>query len=491
MDNKYSTEQLGDFIVDNGAVIQGSLHIQEDDSQLTLRSNENFSSSSSTITGELYNHEKVTLIRCIQHGTGSSTRNNKSYYHSKIFAHYIAKGDSHLEPNNETINQIEINIEHAKEIFYEYRSFGAFRCDAETLNSVLKEQKLPKEITIGETPIIAYFSGKTEITKTHTEIGTIKALHMPFYTMGSADGAKIENSIIIRIEFTKLHSLENALALSLNLINFLRLISGSAHKITSIRTKNNSDEHHSIHWSLLANAKNTKPPHPGDMLASPTMCEEEFSKILSNWISTNNDRLNSRGQLFENLRDSREYSANRLVAAANLFDILPPSAFPTDPPLADELLDAKIKCTEIFKSLKNSSERDSILSALGRLGKSSLKNKARHRLKIILDNSPKAIEIFTDLDKAIEEAINTRNYYVHGTHPKIKPEHTFEILDFLTTTLEFVYGMSELVECGLNMERWSLHPATMHHPYFEYRNNYKPRIKQLLDLLEKKSDQIT
>ena len=45
----------------------------------------------------------------------------------------------------------------------------------------------------------------------------------------------------------------------------------------------------------------------------------------------------------------------------------------------------------------------------------------------------------------IDHAIDCRNHYVHGNPAKLDYE---SVLDFLTNTLEFVYGVSELIECG-------------------------------------------
>jgi hypothetical protein len=55
-----------------------------------------------------------------------------------------------------------------------------------------------------------------------------------------------------------------------------------------------------------------------------------------------------------------------------MFDILPSPVVPSDVPLTDELKTAQAAGRKIFENLKTSPERDSILSALGRLGKSSL-----------------------------------------------------------------------------------------------------------------------
>jgi hypothetical protein len=68
-----------------------------------------------------------------------------------------------------------------------------------------------------------------------------------------------------------------------------------------------------------------------------------------------------------------------------MFDILPNSAVPSDIELTKDQEDAKEKARKVFHALPRTDERDSVLSALGRMGKSGLKHKIRHRAKCILD----------------------------------------------------------------------------------------------------------
>ena len=91
-----------------------------------------------------------------------------------------------------------------------------------------------------------------------------------------------------------------------------------------------------------------------------------------------------------------------------MFDILPSSAVPRDLELSDELIHAKETCSKIFKALPKSPERDSVLTALGRIGKSALKNKILYRSRFLISPVGK---FFPDIVTVIDEAVNCRNHY--------------------------------------------------------------------------------
>jgi len=177
----------------------------------------------------------------------------------------------------------------------------------------------------------------------------------------------------------------------------------------------------------------------------------------------------------------RSFTIDRLVGAANMFDILPASAVPADVPLTKEQEDAKTASRALFKALPPSPERDSVLNTLGRLGKASLKRKVRARAKLILDRIPGR---FRELELVIDEAVDCRNYFVHGSKAKMDYTDEFDQVIFFTETLEFIFAASDLVECGWNIEEWSKQSSTVSHPFDRLRLDYEPRLKELQRALE-------
>ena len=146
-----------------------------------------------------------------------------------------------------------------------------------------------------------------------------------------------------------------------------------------------------------------------------------------------------------------------------MFDLLPPEAFPDKPEISEDLKSARDKCQEIFKKLPSNPDRDSVLSALGRVGKNtSLKKKIRHRTQLLIeqvgeDKIPTLLEV-------IDEAVNCRNRYVHGPKNDNDIHYEPEKIRFLTETLEFVFATSDLIESGWDMGAWSLDGGYPDHP---------------------------
>lgn len=129
-----------------------------------------------------------------------------------------------------------------------------------------------------------------------------------------------------------------------------------------------------------------------------------------------------------------------------------------------------------------SPERDSILSALGRLGKPALKNKIRYRTRKLIEIGN---EWFPDLNTVTDEAVNCRNYYVHGTTSSLDYDRNFDLVTFFTNTLEFVFAASDLIEAGWDFRAWAMRGTTMSHPFGSYRVNYLFGLRQLQEALTK------
>jgi hypothetical protein len=223
-------------------------------------------------------------------------------------------------------------------------------------------------------------------------------------------------------------------------------------------------------------------PQPMDLLLNGGIQPTQFAAVLERWLAVDHDRADARVQFSDGFSNGNQYDVRRLVNSANMFDILPASAVPKDVELSEELQQAKAEAQRTFKALPQSAERDSVLSALGRLGKASLKRKARHRGQMVLTE---AGEWFPDLIMVLEEAVDCRNHYVHGSPDKIDyPDNFFETMSFFTDTLEFVFAASDLIEAGWSMTTWLQQGTTGTHQFGTYCSYYKDNLWALKALLD-------
>ena len=490
----FSTYGLFDF--SPGRRILGELNVSGTDSYLLLNDGDSFSidnQQKSYITGTLHDLTQVTLIDCII--TNSKTRScygDNSHY-LQFFPHFIVTGDRHLSPNEKIIRKISIYIEDANALFYDFDTFGILHDARPFIKLIVDVKKLDRKIEIGEYPSLAYFTGKYEICNVTSVLGEISAQHNPSFNMGGPDGIRIDNSISVSIIPNQFINFFEATKRTLDLLRFFEIVIGRKQKLDNfllyVQDQEKTLEPLRVQWSFSprlkqeSNETTGRPPHPGDVLTNPILYLNEFSEVLSKWLKLDISRKDARIR-FSNSFSQTEYTIDRLVCAANMFDILPESATPKDIELSEEIQEAKNKCKDIFGNLSYSYERDSILNALGRLGKCSLKHKVRHRANYVIDAVG---ERFPNLILVLDEAVNCRNHYVHGTKTKIDYSHNSDLLIFFTNTLEFVFATSDLIESGWNIRSWCERGTTMSDPFGSYLINYKYNLAILEDCLSNKT----
>jgi hypothetical protein len=216
-------------------------------------------------------------------------------------------------------------------------------------------------------------------------------------------------------------------------------------------------------------------PHPADMLLAPVGDPIKFGGVLSAYLDREKHWKVPRVRFTGNLNKRHHYSVDRLIAAANIFDILPDTAFPPIPPMPTEVEVARDKARALFKALPDSSDRASVLGALGRVGKMSLKRKIGSRVKLISD---KCGARFVDLLKITEKAVNCRNYFVHGGDQEFQYADNYPLIWFFVDTLEFVFGASDLIDAGWEVNHWLGEGSTMTHPFGVYKVQYKENLQR-------------
>jgi hypothetical protein len=245
---------------------------------------------------------------------------------------------------------------------------------------------------------------------------------------------------------------EDAIFHTSTLLRYLGMLVGRPQNLLKLSLRVESDLERSVffevYWSMPPKREplhEDGKPHPSDVLLDAVRQPEGFSRVLENWLDRQHAWHDARLRFSNSLAEQQRYGIDRLIGSANMFDILPSSAVPPDVQLVEELKEAKEAAREIFAHLPQSPERDSILGALGRIGKSSLKQKIRHRAQRLIGV---AGERFPELLTVTDEAVNCRNHYVHGSAPRFDYNRNFDIVAFFIDTLEFVFATSDLIEAG-------------------------------------------
>jgi hypothetical protein len=487
IDKLKQSKQAGTFSISPSRDVFGELTLAGSNTTLYLRDKELIHARTipdRCIKGVLHDLTKVTLIKCnATSDLCTHSRGKEQYCSASIFPHYVVLGDSHITPNDKTVTEVHFVIDDANTLFYDFDAFGTLIDARPFIEQITLANGYEREITIGPNPRIQYFTGKEEIFAAETILGRISASHSPSNDFGGPHGVSMKNTIYVTIDFQVAIEFEDAIERTSTLLRYFAILIGRPQNLIKLDLQIDSDEENpaylQVHWSMPPQRDpqhKEVSPHPSSILMDAVQQPVEFSYVLSNWLERKQTWQDARGRFSNSFENQRYYSIDRLVGAANMFDILPSSAVPSDVKLSEELERAKVDCQEIFKKLLKSAERDSVLSALGRLGKSSLKHKIRHRSQHLLG-------LFRDINLITDQAVNCRNHYVHGSAPQLDYSNNFDVVVFFTSTLEFVFATSDLAEAGWDIASWKNKSSTISHPFAEYRASYDENLKQLKALM--------
>ena len=424
-------------------------------------------------------------------GTGSGSRGDERYHFANIFPHFVAYGDHHIDSDEKTISEVHFVVDDASTLFYDFDAFGSLIDAKPFIKQIAHGNALPREIKTGPDPEILYFTGKREIFAADTVLGRVSALHSPSHSLGGPDGVHLKNTIFVTIAFKVPVTFDDATFHTLTLIRYLGMLAGRPQNFLKFGLRIGSDQENSaflrVYWSMPPKrdpSHEENGPHPADVLLDAARQPEEFARVLASWLDRQQGWHDARLRFSNSFAEQKHYGIDRLIGAANMFDILPSSAVPLDAPLTDELKAAKEAGRTIFLRLPQSLARDSVLGALGRIGKSNLKQKIHHRAQWLTDAVGNR---FPEFVTVTDEAVNCRNHYVHGTTPRFDYNANFNAVGFFIDTLEFVFAASGLIEAGWDVKAWSEIPTSMSHPFGRYRVNYSLSLQNLKALLPQKT----
>jgi hypothetical protein len=163
-----------------------------------------------------------------------------------------------------------------------------------------------------------------------------------------------------------------------------------------------------------------------------------------------------------------------------MFDLLPSDAVPQNAELSLDFKEVRDSFRKALRVLPPSGERDGVLDALGRAGNSSLRSKIEYRAGLL----PEAIMArLPQLAMVIREGVRCRNHYVHGSEPSFPYNEHFDAVPFFVDTFEFLFGASDLIESGWDIEAWWDTSTVMFHPFSQYRVRYRERLEGLNSLV--------
>lgn len=489
---------IGRFEVEPGRSVHGELTVAGDKTQLYLRDDDFFhvgEEGARAVRGVLHDLTKVTAIACNVSGPGSGWRNEEGFTFAHLFPHFVAHGDRHLHPDAETIAKVTFRIADEACLFYQADIFSSLIDASPHIDPIVKafEQIVARDVEKGDRPEIAFFSGKRDIFEAETVIGRVHACNSAWSTPGGPRGVAIHNEIWCGLDYRAPVTLDTVTLDVLRLLRFFEIVVGRPQTLTELRVSpvatGARETPLQIHWSLGPERKPSfatreeREPQPYDMLMQPADSPDRFAAVLTHWLARDDAWLEARVRFSNCFAKQNRFDVDRIVAAANMFDILPSDVVPAALELPADLAEAAAAARAAFKKLGKSDRRDSILNAIGRLGRAQLKAKIRHRAKIVIDKLGE--RCFPDIMMVCDQAVDCRNHFVHGSDdPSFDYMANFSSVNFMTMALEFVFALSDLIECGWDHEPWLAQGTTKSHPFGAYVVDYKWHLSALKKLLK-------
>ncbi len=480
----------GTFSVGPSQQANGSLTLAGRDSQLQLWSDSPLDiSTNSTITGVLDNLTRVSLIGCNVRSEGDVVKGAQLRHNYLVSPQCVLFGSRHILGNESVVHEISFALEHAVELFHDPAAYGTIFNNSEATAMVAKFHNLDTAIDIGDRNWISYYTGKISVFTSDTVIGRVSANHTPVFTIGNDHDHGLKKGTELSIKFEEPMPVIESLHRMGRVLQFFDLVVGHAQNVSSIEVHTGNDgpsQSFKLYAIGYAGWRSIgEKPESGNILRTtvlihPVDDSAQFSNVLKSWLDRDVGWRTARIRLAHDW-GKRFYHYNRIIAAANVFELLPDEVYGNKPSLASDLSGALDASKQIFRGLSPSDERTDILLYLKQFSGWTLKQRIAFRAKNICDSID---QLLPEFETVMYEAVNLRNHYVHGGRSRIRSDQRLLLLQFLTKTLEFIFFASDFIDAGWNIADWSSKGRPIGHPFHNYLVHYKEDLKVLKEALE-------
>jgi hypothetical protein len=484
-------KEINGFFKLNNNEIFGTVNLQEEDTLITFKSKTPIPDLSGfdTLTGIGFNHKAISCLQCIDAGFQHEFHNGGIEYTASAFPHYVSVGDATLNNTETTIIEVSFTTNDLSTLFNDRDAFGHLFATKSQLQDLLTTNHEMVKATSGlkhefkppkilDNPHIFYWTGNLDIYECQTEIGLLTIHHNPSFSVDGKSGISCTNNITANIKYGTPINFDKAIDNISTFARFFSIIAGRTQKASNIKVKkinSVSESYLDIYCSYGPSISPAPLQSAKDIPVSPIHRPEEFSIVLKNWINRENEWCVGRIQHLNGMNKNRSYDTDRLVSAANTFDILPSNATLPNKEISQEYKTARDECINILESLPTSDDRAAAIGVMKRWGRANLRSKVLHRASIIKANFS---QIPSEIDRVLVLAIKTRNHFVHGSDD-FKYEKYEDFLPLFTDALEFVFSASDLIECGWNPIAWQKTRPSSSHTYSYFINSLGTQIDQL------------
>ena len=454
--------------------------------------------------GTLNDGSKASLLACLPTGFTSYGWGERAQHETSLLPRYVLIGDSFIGSDEPRIKAVHYHFENVGRLVNGLQTFGIIHLEPREFRELLEAEYRrretiaqehrwdgPRPVTdVGDAPVLQYYSGARQIVNCAARIGSVALTNRVSHGLGGPHGTAIDNEVTASLEFVAPTTVDEAFASLSTLHSFFELCLGRRQRYLWIElelVKEEPDLDDPIpsslegYWSY-GNERvsgETPPTYYGDVLVDAGTHGAQFARILSGWLDSAPSMRDARSRIASSFL-SGSYGVDRIVGSANAFDLLPDTHVPSRVEPDAQTREAVKECRDRFKALPESFARQSVLSALGRVGKPSLRDKICHRAEIVARADP---ERFSELHLPCTQAVLCRNHFVHGSEGAFDYWEQYGAFAFLADTLEFVFVASDLIELGWDYNAWRDKGSSLSHGFGSYVVDYGMNHRTLKQLI--------
>ena len=441
----------------------------------------------------------VSVLDCVNGGIlGSTSWADFLIYHGDVSFRYALFGEQHITIDQECVRRIQFTLEGADSSVFmqdKIERFGhLYNPDKAILDAIeLKRPKHLKGEFVRGKAMVSYFTGDWDfLPRSETVLGMVhvgRMMQVDFF------GRRMEDTPRITVDFDddpttlggaweKMREIRQFFAWMMGYVPAWKDVVVFTSRLNEDGFLADPDAGLEVfgpnEWTEVP-----KGARECGTLIDASRHPDHFMEVMQKWLKRNSDgRRKSANTRFSGCLPgiASRVIEDRILSAANTFDLLPSEDKPEFDPLPAKIEEVLKDASRKIKNCKDAGpQREDILNALGRIRKNKrLRSIVEYRAEVVLDYFGR--DRLKNLENLIRLSVTCRNYYTHGPDDLSSDDIDYAdlgIVLFLTETLEFIYGVSELLICGWDPAR-SLRAEF--HPLGGYVSSYDTRCSIALGM---------
>ncbi len=436
---------------------------------------------------------RVSVLDCVGGGmVGSTGLGDFTIHHGDVAFRYALFGKRHVAIDEKCMQGIQFTLEGVESSVFmndRFERFGRLLDPDESILNAIERTRpdhLKGKFVKGKA-MVSYFTGDWYfLPRFRTVLGTVhvgRSMRIDF------SGRSMEDTPRITVDFDDdPTTLEGAWEKMREIRQFFGWMMGYAPRwkdvLVFVSPPDEDGYRADPDGDLEVFGPNEWNEAPGGARRSGTLidasqCPAHFMEVMEKWLERNSDakRKSANARFFSCFAGTSSRAIeDGIVSAANTFDLLPNQDKPEAQPLSEDVMDILTDASRKAKcSMPPGAQRQDVLNALGRIrGNKRLRDIVEYRAEIVLNHFGR--DSLKQLGEVIALAVKCRNYYTHGPGDR-DIDYTAEVVLFLTETLEFIYGASELLLCGWDPARSMRDEG---HPLGDYIKSYDAKRSRVL-----------